>query len=74
MGQNLAPEKITSILEEYSPPENCSEVIVTRVNPEIWASLNAAQRKADLRMATLQLTFCNVCYGYDNRRTLGHEK
>ena len=54
MGQNLAPEKITSILEKYSPPENFSEVTVTRVNPEIWAPLNAAQRKADLRMATLQ--------------------
>ena len=56
MGQNLAPEKITSILEKYSPPENCSEVTVTRVNPEIWAPLNAAQRKADLRMANLQQT------------------
>ena len=49
-----APEKITSILEKYSQPKNCSEVTVTRVNPEIWAPLNAAQRKADLRMANLQ--------------------
>ena len=52
--KKLAPEKITSILEKYSQPENCSEVTVTRVNPEIWAPLNAAQRKADLRMANLQ--------------------
>ena len=43
--KKLAAEKITSILEKYSPPENCSEVTVTRVNPEIWAPLNAAQRK-----------------------------
>lgn len=54
--KKLAPEKITSMLEKYSPPENCSEVTVTRVNPEIWAPLNAAQRKADLRMANLQQT------------------
>jgi len=33
--KKLAPEKITSILEKYSQPENCSEVTVTRVNPEI---------------------------------------
>ena len=52
--KKLASEKITSILEKYSQPENCSEVTVTRVNPEIWAPLNAAQRKADLRMANLQ--------------------
>ena len=52
----LAPEKITLILEKYSPPENCSEVTVMRVNREIWAPLNAAQRKADLRMANLQQT------------------
>ena len=52
--KKLAPEKITSILEKYSQPENCSEVTVMRVNPEIWAPLNAAQRKADLRMANLQ--------------------
>ena len=54
--KKLAAEKITSILEKYSPPENCSEVTVTRVNPEIWAPLNAAQRKADLCMANLQQT------------------
>ena len=52
--KKLAPEKITSILEKYSQPENCLEVTVTRVNPEIWAPLNAAQRRADLRMANVQ--------------------
>ena len=40
--KKLVPEKITSILEKYSQPENCSEVTVTRVNPEMWAPLNAA--------------------------------
>ena len=53
--KKLAPEKITSsILEKYSQLENCSEVTVTRVNPEIWAPLNAAQRKTELRMANPQ--------------------
>ena len=35
--KKLAPEKIISgsILEKYSPPENCSEDTVTRVNPDI---------------------------------------
>ena len=54
--KKLAREKITSILEKYSPPKNCSEVTVTQVNLEIWAPFNAARRKADLRMANLQQT------------------
>ncbi|KAK2565668.1 hypothetical protein P5673_010823, partial [Acropora cervicornis] len=45
--------KVTTQLAGIQP-ENCSEVTVTRVNPEIWAPLNAAQRKTDLRMANLQ--------------------
>ena len=40
--------------QKYSQLQNCSDVTVTRVNPEIWAPLNAAQRKTELRMANLQ--------------------
>jgi len=52
--KKLAHEKITSILGKYSQPENCPQVAVTRVNPEIWTPLNASLRKAYLRMENLQ--------------------
>lgn len=54
MAKKLTPEKITSILVKCSQPKNCLEVTVTQVNPEIWAVLNAAQRKANLHMANFQ--------------------
>ena len=52
--KKLAHEKITSFLGKYLQPENCPQVAVMRVNPEIWAPLNGSLRKADLRMANLQ--------------------
>jgi len=41
-------------LNKYDPPENCVDRTVTRVNPEIWQSLNSFKKKADLRFANLQ--------------------
>ena len=53
-GNKLAQGKIATILAKHAQPENCSVVNVTRVNTEIWGSVNAFQKKADLRMANLQ--------------------
>ena len=53
-GKKLAHEKVTALLAKYDPPENCSAISVTRVNPEIWQSLNSSKRKTDLRLANLQ--------------------
>ena len=53
-GNKLAQDKIASILAKHAQPENCSVVNVTRVNTEIWGSLNAFQKKADFHMANLQ--------------------
>ena len=41
-------------IAKHAQPENCPDFNVTRVNPEIWSSLNPYKRKADLRMANLQ--------------------
>ena len=41
-GNKLNPEKITSILGKHPQPENCEAMAIARVNPEIWAPLNAA--------------------------------
>ena len=53
-GNKLNSDKINSILGKHPQPENCEELGIKRVNPEIWASLNAAKRKADLRLANMQ--------------------
>ena len=55
-GVKLGQDKITAILAKFIRPENCSFINVTRVNAEIWSSINAAQRKGDLRFANLQQT------------------
>ena len=44
-------------MTKYDPPGNCIDITVTRVNSEIWHSLNAFRKKADLRLANLQQTF-----------------
>ena len=44
----------SSILGKHPQPENCEDMAIGRVNPEIWAPLNAAKRKADLRLANMQ--------------------
>ena len=53
-GNKLNPDKMTSILGKHPQPENCEDMSIARVNPEIWAPLNAAKRKADLRLANMQ--------------------
>ena len=53
-GVKLTQDKISAILVKHVQPQNCSAANVTRVNPEIWSSLNALQKKEDLRIANLQ--------------------
>ena len=53
-GTKLQSDKISSILGKHPQPENCKEMAIGRVNPEIWAPLNAAKRNADLRLANMQ--------------------
>ena len=50
---NLA-DKMTRNLGKHPQPENYEDMPIARVDPEIWAPLNAAKRKADLRLANMQ--------------------
>ena len=50
----LQSDKISSILGKHPQPENCGDKAIVQVNPEIWAPLNAAKRKADLCLANMQ--------------------
>ena len=53
-GNKLNSEKMTGILGKHPEPKNCEDMSIARVNPEIWAPLNATKRKADLRLANMQ--------------------
>ena len=56
-GTKLQSDKISSILGKHPQPENCEDMAIARVNPEIWAPLDAAKRKTDLRLANMQQAF-----------------
>ena len=53
-GTKVQSDKINSILGKHPQPENCEDMAIGRVNPEIWAPLNAAKSKADLCLANMQ--------------------
>lgn len=53
-GKTLNAERVSRILAKHVQPENCEELNIPRVNPEIWETLNAFKRKADLRLANMQ--------------------
>ena len=53
-GNKLNSDKMTSILGKHPQLENCEDMSIARVNPEIWVPLNATMRKADLRLANMQ--------------------
>jgi len=48
LGKKLEQDNLSSLLGKYDPTENCSDITVTRVNPEICQSLNSFREKADL--------------------------
>ena len=52
--KKLDQEEVSNLLAKYDPPENCVEISVPRVNPEIWQFLNAFKRKTDLWFANIQ--------------------
>ena len=60
-GNKLTSEKITSILRKHPQPENCGDMAIARVNPEIWTPLNAAKRKSDLRLQKATFATITTC-------------
>ena len=54
LSKKLDQEEVSNLLAKYDAPENCVEISVPRVNPEIWQFLDAFKRKTDLRFANIQ--------------------
>ena len=51
---SLSEEKIKEKHEKYNRPENCENLINTRVNPEIWSKIRSNTRSRDLKMQKLE--------------------
>jgi len=51
---SLSEEKTKEKHEKYNRPENCKNLINTRVNPEIWSKIWANTRFRNLRMQKLE--------------------
>ena len=47
-------KKIKEKHEKYNRPENCENLINTRVNPEIWSKVRSNTRSRDLKMQKLE--------------------
>ena len=50
----LSDEKLKERMEKYHRPSNCEHLVVPTVNPEVWKSLPAHARRADLKLAQTQ--------------------
>lgn len=53
---SLSGDKAKEKLEKYNRPENCENLVNTKVNPEIWSKMRPHTRSRDLKMQKLELT------------------
>ena len=53
-GISLSNDKLEALLITHTNSENCTEITVAKVNPEIWTQTNNFKRKTDLRVANAQ--------------------
>ncbi|XP_028391592.1 uncharacterized protein LOC114516343 [Dendronephthya gigantea] len=52
--EKLSDKKLTGKLDSIHRPDNCSALVVPRVNPEIWSNLPKFVKRKDLRTANIQ--------------------
>ena len=53
-------ERRKEILQKYKKPSNCDNVLVPKVNEEIWGKLPANAKRSDIRTSALQDTLVKV--------------
>jgi len=46
----LSEENTKDKLSKYNRPQNCENLVSTRVNPQIWAKMRSSSKSRDLRM------------------------
>ena len=53
-GRKMAPDKLKELISKHLTPANCTEMIIPRVNLEIWAQMKGHKRRTDLRVTNIQ--------------------
>ena len=51
------------MLSKHDKPENCTDLTVPKVNPEIWSTLNNFKKSADLRLSNIQQVVEKATFG-----------
>ena len=62
-GITLPNDKLKALLAKHARPENCPDITMVRVNPEIWDQMNNFRRKADLRVGNIQQALQKATFG-----------
>ncbi|XP_078384456.1 uncharacterized protein LOC144666894 [Oculina patagonica] len=60
---SLSNDKLKGLLARHVKPENCADLTVPKVNPEIWSQLDNFKRKADLRLGNIQQALQKATFG-----------
>ncbi|EDO39154.1 predicted protein [Nematostella vectensis] len=55
-GSSIAADRLKTLLAKHAKPQNCHEITVPRVNPEIWAKMPGFKRT--LQKATFSILQC----------------
>ena len=50
----LSEENAKDKLAKYNRPQNCENLVSTRVNPQIWAKMRSSSKSRDLRMQKIE--------------------
>jgi hypothetical protein len=58
----LGDDQLKDKLDKHLRPVNCEQVLVPRVNPEIWAKLPNVVRGADTKLSRIQNQLCKAAY------------
>ena len=50
----LSEDNAKEKLGKYNRPQNCENLVTTRVNPEIWAKMRSSSKSRDLKMQKIE--------------------
>ena len=51
------------MLSKHDKPENCTDLTVPKVKPEIWSTLNNFKKSADLQLSNIQQVVEKTTFG-----------
>ena len=54
MTKTLHHEKLKSLMDQYSRPNNCGSLAVPKVNPEVWAKMTPQTRSKDIKLQKVE--------------------